>query len=199
MNSNTWDILYLRKVFHLTNSKSHQLPQLGHQEMLLNYVCSLAWLHTVPDLIPILQPQAAKMLQTIYPDQIRCQQNQLLTIVQKDMWTQFLTLNCHMLSHYPHSRPKPKEIPYCHCTSTGNFPTNDKRLLPYFPNRHHLTTINGLLMFKDKIVLLQTLRLDIPTLAHEGQQGVVRTKQRNVPNYGGLAWTHLQKSSSTMP
>jgi len=48
-------ISYLRKVFHLSNAKSHELPQLSHQEMLLNYVHSSAWLHAVPDSFPILR------------------------------------------------------------------------------------------------------------------------------------------------
>ena len=49
---------------------------------------------------------------------------------------------------------------------------------PFFTVRHGLTTDNDILMLNDKIIIPPSLQLQLISIAHEGHQGIVRTKQR---------------------
>ena len=46
----------------------------------------------------------------------------------------------------------------------------------YWENRHHLTVIDNLLLFDDRIAIPSALRLNILQRLHEGHQGITKTK-----------------------
>ena len=48
----------------------------------------------------------------------------------------------------------------------------------YYPIRHKLSILENCLMFNDKAIIPPSLQRNIVNIAHEGHQGIVRTKQR---------------------
>ena len=63
------------------------------------------------------------------------------------------------------------------CIISGQF-TNKGTLKEHFIIRNFLSSNNGLILYKHKIIIPKGLRYKIFELAHEGHQGIVRTKQR---------------------
>ncbi|XP_057310511.1 uncharacterized protein K02A2.6-like [Hydractinia symbiolongicarpus] len=61
--------------------------------------------------------------------------------------------------------------------ASGTIPKLDV-IREYYPSRLQLSIVNDILMFANKIVIPPTLRESIISIAHEGHQGQVRTKQR---------------------
>ncbi|XP_057299437.1 uncharacterized protein K02A2.6-like [Hydractinia symbiolongicarpus] len=61
--------------------------------------------------------------------------------------------------------------------ASGTIPKLDV-IKEYYPSRLQLSIVNDILMFANKIVIPPTLRESIISIAHEGHQGQVRTKQR---------------------
>ena len=59
---------------------------------------------------------------------------------------------------------------------TGKWDKNDEDLKPFYKMRHQLTYKAGLILKKSQIVIPETLRLQILNLAHEGHQGITKTK-----------------------
>ena len=60
---------------------------------------------------------------------------------------------------------------------SGKF-SNIGPLKEYYNIRHFLSYHNGLILYRRRIVIPKSLRSQIFKLAHEGHQGIVRTKQR---------------------
>ena len=60
---------------------------------------------------------------------------------------------------------------------SGHFIKSD-HTKTFYPVRNQLTIVNDVLMVNEKIVIPPSLRQDILQVAHEGHQGIVRTKQR---------------------
>ena len=61
------------------------------------------------------------------------------------------------------------------CLRTATYDNIPKN---YQPIRHHISSTNGLVLYKNKIVIPTSLQHTVMNLAHEGHQGIVRTKQR---------------------
>ena len=61
---------------------------------------------------------------------------------------------------------------------TGYISNPDKQeLMPYSHVFNELSTVEGLVLRGSKMVVPESLRNQVVTLAHEGHQGIVRTKQ----------------------
>ena len=74
-----------------------------------------------------------------------------------------------------HSDPETaKVIQYCK-SGWPDFIPDLPLMKQYWENRHHLTVIDDLLLFDDRIVIPSALRLGIQRL-HEGHQGITKTK-----------------------
>lgn len=61
------------------------------------------------------------------------------------------------------------------CIITGSFKGKFKQAAPWKP---HLPIKDDVVVFKDRVVVPKKLRTRVLQLAHEGHQGIVRTKQR---------------------
>ncbi|XP_057302732.1 uncharacterized protein K02A2.6-like [Hydractinia symbiolongicarpus] len=61
------------------------------------------------------------------------------------------------------------------CIITGSFNGKFKKAAPWKP---HLSIKDDVVMFKDRMVVPKKLRTRVLQLAHQGHQGIVRTKQR---------------------
>ena len=65
----------------------------------------------------------------------------------------------------------------------------------YLENRHHLTVIDDLLLFDDRIVIPSALRLGILQLLHEGHQGITKTKALTSTC---VWWSYISSQIETM-
>ena len=75
-----------------------------------------------------------------------------------------------------HSDPETaKVIQYCK-SGWPDFMPDLPLMKQYWENRHHLSVIDDLLLFDDRIVIPSALRLDILQRLREGHQGITQTK-----------------------
>uniref|UniRef100_A0A7M5XNH5 Endonuclease n=1 Tax=Clytia hemisphaerica TaxID=252671 RepID=A0A7M5XNH5_9CNID len=82
------------------------------------------------------------------------------------------SVSAETIAHEQHRDPDIKSI--------IDFITNDKMSpkCQYFTMRHSFSIVNNVVMFNDRIFIPKSLRQHIIQIAHEGHQGIVRTKQR---------------------
>ena len=75
-----------------------------------------------------------------------------------------------------HSDPDTAKV-IQHCESGWpDFMPDTPLMKQYWETRHHLTVIDELILFDDRIVIPIALRLDILQWLHEGHQGITKTK-----------------------